>query len=118
MRKVVVGLLGAAMVSSVGIMLPAAATAAPPVDPAPATASKKAPVDELPNPFEDKRRELREEAVNGVLKGDGQDRSSATAAPSRRSARPRHGGGTQPPRGPASRTSTSSSAASGPTRSS
>jgi len=71
-RKVVVGLLGAAMVSSAGIMLPAAAMAAPPVDPAPATASKKAPLDELPNPFEDKRRELREAAgfIHDVVVAD------------------------------------------------
>jgi immune inhibitor A len=81
-RKVVVGLLGAAMVSSAGIMLPAAAIAAPPVDPAPATASKKAPLDELPNPFEDKRRELREAAINGLLKGTvkTQQRGGSTVA--------------------------------------
>jgi immune inhibitor A len=81
-RKVVVGLLGAAMVTSVGIMLPAAATAAPPVDPAPAKAGKKAPVDDLPNPFEDKRRELRQEAVNGILKGTvkTQQRGGSTVA--------------------------------------
>ncbi|MEU7904197.1 immune inhibitor A domain-containing protein [Actinoplanes sp. NPDC049118] len=82
MRKVVVGLLGAAMVTSVGIMLPAAATAAPPVDPAPAKASKRAPVDDLPNPLGDKRRELREEAVNGILKGSvkTQKRGGSTVA--------------------------------------
>ena len=82
MRKVVVGLLGAAMVTSVGIMLPTVATAAPPVDPAPAKASKKAPLDDLPNPFEDKRRELREEAVNGILKGTvkTQQRGGSTVA--------------------------------------
>src|SRR3954470_17194155 len=70
------------MVTSVGIMLPAAATAAPPVDPAPAKAGKKAPVDDLPNPFEDKRRELREEAVNGILKGTvkTQQRGGSTVA--------------------------------------
>jgi immune inhibitor A len=81
-RKVVVGLLGAAMVSSVGIALPAAAMAAPPVDPAPAQAGKKAPVDELPNPFEDKRRELREAAINGILKGTvkTQERGGSTVA--------------------------------------
>src|SRR3954454_16163862 len=70
------------MVSSAGIMLPAAAMAAPPVDPAPATASKKAPLDELPNPFEDKRRELREAAINGLLKGTvkTQQRGGSTVA--------------------------------------
>ncbi|MEV4703607.1 immune inhibitor A domain-containing protein [Actinoplanes sp. NPDC049316] len=69
MRKVVVGLLGAAMVTGVGISLPTVAQAAPPVEPTPA-ASKRAAMDDLPNPVEDKRRELRQEAINGVLKGD------------------------------------------------
>jgi len=68
-RKVVVGLLGAAMVTSVGIMLPTVASAAPPVEPTTAKAGKQTPMDDLPNLLEDKRRELREQAVNGVLKG-------------------------------------------------
>ncbi|GAA2492124.1 protease [Winogradskya humida] len=68
MRKVVVGLLSAAMVTSVGIALPTVAQAAPPVEPVPAAA--KAPKkDDLPNPLEDKRRELRQTAIQGVLKG-------------------------------------------------
>ena len=70
MRKVVVGLLGAAMVTSVGIMLPTLAQAAPPVDQPAAAPKKLSQSDELPNPFEDKRRELREQAINGVLKGE------------------------------------------------
>ncbi len=71
MRKVVVGLLGAALVGSVGIMLPAAASAAPPVDPAPAAqaGSKASPTDDLPNPLEEKRRALREQAVADVVSG-------------------------------------------------
>ena len=69
MRKVVVGLLGAAMVTSIGITLPTVASAAPPVEPTAAQAGQRAPLDDLPNPLEDKRRELREQAVNGVLKG-------------------------------------------------
>jgi immune inhibitor A len=71
-RKVVVGLLGAAMVTSVGILVPAGATAAPPVDPAPvakASGANSAPVDDLPNPLEDKRRALREAAVADVVSG-------------------------------------------------
>src|SRR3712207_2783289 len=67
-RKVVAGLLGAAMVTSFGALLPSVAQAAPPAEPA-AQAGRKAPVDEFPHPLEDKRRELREEAVNGVLQG-------------------------------------------------
>ena len=72
MRKVVVGLLGAAMVTSVGIMLPAGANAAPPVDPTPVAKAdaNSATVDDLPNPLEDKRRALREEAVADVLSGE------------------------------------------------
>ena len=71
MRKVVVGLLGASLVSSVGIMLPTVASAAPPVDPAPAAkaASKPSQIDDLPNPLEDKRRALREQAVADVVSG-------------------------------------------------
>ena len=60
MRKVVVGLLGAAVVASVGVVLPAFAQAAPPVEPAPAPKKHQKHSDEYPNPFEDKRRELRE----------------------------------------------------------
>ena len=71
MRKVVVGLLGAAMVTSVGIMLPASATAAPPADPAPAANAGRnaAPIDYLPSPIEDKRRALRTAAVSDVVSG-------------------------------------------------
>ncbi|GAB1688868.1 immune inhibitor A domain-containing protein [Krasilnikovia sp. M28-CT-15] len=69
MRKVVVGLLGAVMVTSVGGMLPAAAVAAPPADFGPAQAGSPAPADDRPNPLEQKRRELRQQAVNGILKG-------------------------------------------------
>jgi immune inhibitor A len=71
-RKVVVGLLGAAMVTSVGVMLPGGANAAPPVDPAPVARAdaNPAPVDDLPNPLEDKRRALREQAVADVVSGE------------------------------------------------
>ena len=81
MRKVVVGLLGAAMVTSVGIALPTVAQAAPPVEPVPA-ASKAPKKDDLPNPVEDKRRELREEALQGVLSGKikAQERNGSTVA--------------------------------------
>jgi immune inhibitor A len=69
-RKVVVGLLGAAMVTSVGAMLPTVAQAAPPVDPAPSAVSNgETQVDDLPNPLEDKRRALRTQAVSDVVSG-------------------------------------------------
>ncbi|WP_189080261.1 immune inhibitor A domain-containing protein [Mangrovihabitans endophyticus] len=70
------------MVTSVGALLPTVASAAPPVDTIPAKASKKAPVDDMPNPLEEKRRELRQEAVNGVLKGTvkAQKRGASTVA--------------------------------------
>jgi len=81
-RKVVVGLLGAAMVTNVGIMLPAVASAAPPTEPTAAKAASRTPMDDLPNPLEDKRRALREQAVNGVLKGTvtTQNRDGSTVA--------------------------------------
>ncbi|WP_189080260.1 immune inhibitor A domain-containing protein [Mangrovihabitans endophyticus] len=63
------GLLGASLVTSVGISVPAAASAAPPVDPAPAARPGSAPVDDLPNPLEDKRRALRAQAVADVASG-------------------------------------------------
>ena len=71
MRKVVVGLFGAALVTSVGILLPTVATAAPPVDPAPAAKAGQdaAPIDDLPSPLEDKRRALRAAAVSDVVSG-------------------------------------------------
>jgi immune inhibitor A len=70
-RKVVVGLLGAAMVTSVGAMLPTVASAAPPADPAPAALAgkKAAPIDDLSSPLEDKRRALRTQAVSDVVSG-------------------------------------------------
>jgi len=70
-RKVVVGLLGASLATSVGMMLPSGASAAPPVDPAPAAKAggKPAPIDDLPNPLEDKRRALRDQAVADVVSG-------------------------------------------------
>ncbi|WP_285687204.1 immune inhibitor A domain-containing protein [Actinoplanes sp. NBRC 103695] len=67
MRRVVAGLLGAAMVTSVGVSLPSVALAAPPETPA--AAGKRTGSDELPNPAEEKRRESRQDAVNGILKG-------------------------------------------------
>ncbi|MEV4637900.1 immune inhibitor A domain-containing protein [Actinoplanes sp. NPDC049548] len=63
------GLLGAAMVTSVGISVPATALAAPPVDPTPAAKAGMTQVDDLPNPLEDKRRALREQAVADVVSG-------------------------------------------------
>ncbi|MFC3382827.1 immune inhibitor A domain-containing protein [Couchioplanes azureus] len=58
------------MVTSFGALLPAVAQAAPPVEPTTLKVVKADPADELPNPFEDKRRELREEAISAVLKGE------------------------------------------------
>ena len=82
MRKVVAGLLGAAMVTSVGMLLPTSAMAAPPAEPTPAKAGRPTPPDDLLNPLEDKRRELRDEAINGVLKGTvkPQKRGASTVA--------------------------------------
>src|SRR3954453_8677262 len=70
------------MVASVGVMLPTIAQAAPPIDQPAAAPKKKIHSDELPNPFEDKRRELREQAINAVLKGElkTQKRGASTVA--------------------------------------
>ncbi|GGN70107.1 protease [Actinoplanes lobatus] len=71
MRKVVAGLLGAVVVTSVGAMAPTMVAAAPPSDPVPSSAAgEAAPVDDLPNPLEEKRRALREQAVSEVISGE------------------------------------------------
>ncbi|WP_285554773.1 immune inhibitor A domain-containing protein [Actinoplanes regularis] len=65
------GLLGAAMVTTVGAMAPTMAMAAPAADLAPvAQTGDNTPVDDLPNPLEEKRRALREEAVSQVVSGE------------------------------------------------
>ncbi|WIM96797.1 immune inhibitor A [Actinoplanes oblitus] len=69
MRKVVAGLLGAAMVTSVGVSFPAAALAVPPADAGQSAKPDAVLVDDLPNPLEDKRRDLREQAVSDVVSG-------------------------------------------------
>jgi immune inhibitor A len=66
-RKVVVGLLGAAVVTSVGIMIPAGASAAPPVEPT--SAGNPAPIDDIPSPLNTKARALRQQAVADVITG-------------------------------------------------
>ncbi|WP_328478861.1 immune inhibitor A [Actinoplanes sp. NBC_00393] len=59
------------MVTSVGALVPTVAVAAPPADPSPAAqAEEQLPVDDLPNPLEEKRRALREQAVSQVLSGE------------------------------------------------
>ena len=73
MRKVVVGFLGLTLVSGVGVSLAPAAVAAPPADtPASVPSLDSEPAqasDELVNPLEEKRRQLREKAVSDVLSG-------------------------------------------------
>ena len=72
MRKVVVGLLSAVLASGVGFSLPVVAVAAPPVVPPDAVPSGKAAKpasDEMPNPFEARRRALRQQAVANVVSG-------------------------------------------------
>jgi immune inhibitor A len=72
-RKLMVGVLTVSLASGLGVSLGPSAVAAPPAD-SPATAvnpSKDAAPrdDDLPNPLEDKRRELREQAVSDVISG-------------------------------------------------
>ncbi|MFC5264872.1 immune inhibitor A domain-containing protein [Kribbella qitaiheensis] len=70
MRKVSAGLFSLALAATFGLSMSSAGNAAPPRDvgTAPAASEASAP-DELPNPQEDKRRELREEALTKVLNG-------------------------------------------------
>jgi immune inhibitor A len=72
-RKSIAGLLSLAVASTVGMSLTAPAAGAPrpvagPDDPS--GASTAPAVDDLPSPLEDKRRELREEAVTQVVNGE------------------------------------------------
>jgi immune inhibitor A len=66
-RKAFVGLIGVTLVAGAVLVVSQAASAQQqnPI----AAASDPVPVDDLPNPLEDKRRELRQEAINGVLNG-------------------------------------------------
>lgn len=71
MRRTTVGLLSLTMAAGLGISLSPTAMAAPPVDTGPGAvaAVKGSSPDELPNPAEEKRRALREEAITAVLNG-------------------------------------------------
>jgi len=73
MRKLTCGLVGLALGGSLMATgaAPALAVPAEGVPPlGPATEPTAAPVDDLPNPLEDKRRALRETAITGVLDGE------------------------------------------------
>ena len=82
MRKLIAALTVAGLgLTTFGALAPSTGAAPPPgtgVTAAPQTAA----ADELPNPLEDKRRELKETALDEVIAGDGPRRRSATAAPS------------------------------------
>jgi immune inhibitor A len=69
MRKVRAGLLSLALTAGLATALAPAASAAPPETPE-ATNPEPTQVDELPNPLEEKRRELREAGLQKVLNGE------------------------------------------------
>lgn len=73
MRKSLTGLLAMALISGAAVVSAPAATAAPSVGAPPVDAGSTditQATDELPNPLEDKRRALREEAITQVIDGD------------------------------------------------
>ena len=70
MRKVRAGLLSLALSAGLVTALAPAASAAPPETPAGVANPEPASVDELPNPLEEKRRELREAGLQKVLNGE------------------------------------------------
>lgn len=74
MRKIVAGLLAVSLATGLGgaVISPALASAVPAADTSAAvgTPDPVSLVDELPNPMEDKRRALREEAITGVINGE------------------------------------------------
>ena len=93
MRKSIAGLLSLAVASTVGVSLTAPAAGAPAgwhrAGRRGVGASAGPTVDDLPNPLEDKRRDLREEAVDSGLERRGHAGRTAGSARSSRSARRR-----------------------------
>ncbi len=81
MRKVTVGLLSLSLASGASLVLGPSAIASPPVDAPPAaTSTKKATIsDELPNELEEKRRELRQQAIDLVLTGKAKPEKRGTS---------------------------------------
>ncbi|TWD72525.1 immune inhibitor A [Kribbella amoyensis] len=70
MRKVSAGLFSLALAATIGLSFASSGSAAPPQGaPAVGTSEPAAVSDELSSPLEDKRRELREEALTQVLNG-------------------------------------------------
>ena len=75
MRRLIAGSMAAILVSGLGLAFTGTAQAVPPPDQPAATSAVAATEttqvsDELPNPAEDKRRELREQAITGVINGE------------------------------------------------
>jgi len=78
-----VGLLTVSLATAVSATLSATSSAAPPVDSAAGKASNPTPfVDDLPNPLGDKQREMRTEALSGLLTGEvtAEQRGASTVA--------------------------------------
>ncbi len=69
MRKVSAGLFSLALAATIGLSFAQSGTAASPKEGPAVTANEQATSDELPSPLEDKRRELRQEALTKVLNG-------------------------------------------------
>jgi immune inhibitor A len=72
-RKVSAGLFSLALAATIGLSFASAGSAAPPQNAtgsAPKASEVSAP-DDLPSPLEDKRRELRQEALTKLLNGTG-----------------------------------------------
>jgi immune inhibitor A len=70
------------MVTSFGISIPAVASAAPPAEPGTVQGGHRPQPDDRPGSLETKRRELRQQAVSGILKGtvQAQTRNGSTVA--------------------------------------
>ncbi|WP_432938469.1 immune inhibitor A domain-containing protein [Kribbella sp. CA-253562] len=69
MRKVSAGLFSLALAATIGLSSASSGTAAPPQAGPAVAANEQSTSDELPSPLEDKRRELRQEALTKVLNG-------------------------------------------------
>ena len=123
-RTTAVGVLAAAVAIGIG-QLPsrsAAADTSPSGGPVASQGAKGAHADELPNPLEDKRRDLRERALTNVLNGSVEGRAARRQQGGQGRPGGRRTGGRarrgRPSSPPSARTSTSSWRARRPTRSS
>ena len=96
MRRVPAGLAGLALATALASTVALSASAAPP-DGSKATMLNRAVVDDLPNPAEEKRRELRKAAIQDVIQGRAKVEQRGASKVVKVGRRPRRAGRARPP---------------------